>query len=51
MSACGSSVTNQVSDPAKGTYTITAYYLVTHPHELPWWATAGIVALHTGVAE
>ena len=29
------------------TYTITAYYLVTHPHELPWWATAGIVALHT----
>jgi Delta14-sterol reductase len=28
------------------TYTIQAQYLVRHPHELPLWATAGIVTLH-----
>lgn len=28
------------------TYTIQAYYLVTHPHDLPVIATAGIVALN-----
>jgi hypothetical protein len=28
------------------TYTIQAYYLVNHPHELGWPATAGIVALN-----
>ena len=29
------------------TYTIQAYYLVTHTHDLPWWGTLGIVALNT----
>lgn len=29
------------------TYTIQAQYLVHHPHELPLWGTAGIVALNT----
>jgi protein-S-isoprenylcysteine O-methyltransferase Ste14 len=28
------------------TYTIQAYYLVTHTHELAWWAVAGIVILN-----
>jgi protein-S-isoprenylcysteine O-methyltransferase Ste14 len=28
------------------TYTIQAYYLVEHAHDLPWWATAGIVLLN-----
>jgi protein-S-isoprenylcysteine O-methyltransferase Ste14 len=28
------------------TYTIQAYYLVTHTHDLPWWGTVGIVALN-----
>src|SRR5262245_9527466 len=33
------------------TYTIQAQYLVSHPHELPLWATAGIAALNmTGYA-
>jgi protein-S-isoprenylcysteine O-methyltransferase Ste14 len=33
------------------TYTIQAYYLVFHTHELSWWATAGIVLLNfTGYA-
>jgi protein-S-isoprenylcysteine O-methyltransferase Ste14 len=26
-------------------YTLQAFYLVSHPHELPWWATAGIIVL------
>lgn len=28
------------------TYTYQAYYLIDHPHGLPWWGTAGIVALN-----
>jgi protein-S-isoprenylcysteine O-methyltransferase Ste14 len=28
------------------TYTFQALYLVGHPHGLPWWGTAGIVALN-----
>jgi protein-S-isoprenylcysteine O-methyltransferase Ste14 len=28
------------------TYTIQAYYLVDHTHDLPWWAAAGIVLLN-----
>jgi Delta14-sterol reductase len=28
------------------TYTLQALYLVGHPHSLPWWGTAGIVALN-----
>jgi Delta14-sterol reductase len=28
------------------TYTFQALYLVNHPHGLPWWGTAGIVALN-----
>ncbi len=28
------------------TYTIQAYYLVNHVHDLPWWATVLIVALN-----
>ena len=28
------------------TYTIQAYYLVDHLHELPWWGTLGIVLLN-----
>src|ERR1700752_5246300 len=28
------------------TYTLQAYYLVKHTHDLPWWGTAGIVALN-----
>ncbi|MDW8280939.1 MAG: DUF1295 domain-containing protein [Myxococcales bacterium] len=28
------------------TYCLQAYYLVTHPHELPLWATMGIVMLN-----
>jgi protein-S-isoprenylcysteine O-methyltransferase Ste14 len=28
------------------TYTIQAQYLVTHPHDLPWWAVLGIVAIN-----
>ncbi|MBI5480091.1 MAG: hypothetical protein HY906_14590 [Deltaproteobacteria bacterium] len=30
------------------TYTFQALYLVNHPHGLPWWGTAGIVALNLG---
>jgi protein-S-isoprenylcysteine O-methyltransferase Ste14 len=29
------------------TYTIQAYYLVNHTHDLPWWSTLGIVVLNT----
>jgi protein-S-isoprenylcysteine O-methyltransferase Ste14 len=29
------------------TYTIQAYYLVEHTHDLPWWAATGIVLLNT----
>jgi protein-S-isoprenylcysteine O-methyltransferase Ste14 len=33
------------------TYTIQAYYLVEHTHDLPWWGTAAIVVLNfTGYA-
>jgi protein-S-isoprenylcysteine O-methyltransferase Ste14 len=33
------------------TYTIQAQYLASHTHDLPWWATAGIVVLNfTGYA-
>src|SRR5437667_2124235 len=28
------------------TYSLQASYLVYHPHELPWWAVTGIVALN-----
>jgi protein-S-isoprenylcysteine O-methyltransferase Ste14 len=28
------------------TYTIQAYYLVEHTHDLPWWGAAGIVLLN-----
>jgi protein-S-isoprenylcysteine O-methyltransferase Ste14 len=28
------------------TYTLQAFYLVQHTHDLPWWGTAGIVALN-----
>jgi Delta14-sterol reductase len=28
------------------TYTIQAYYLVEHTHDLPWWGTVGIIALN-----
>jgi protein-S-isoprenylcysteine O-methyltransferase Ste14 len=28
------------------TYTIQAQYLVGHPHDLPWWAVLGIVAIN-----
>ena len=28
------------------TYTIQAYYLIDHLHDLPWWAVAGIVAMN-----
>lgn len=28
------------------TYTLQAYYLVHHGHELPWWGTVGIVTLN-----
>ena len=26
------------------TYTLPALYLVRHPHGMPWWAVAGVVA-------
>jgi hypothetical protein len=29
------------------TYTIQAYYLVEHTHDLPWWGAIGIVLLNT----
>jgi protein-S-isoprenylcysteine O-methyltransferase Ste14 len=28
------------------TYTLQAYYLLRHPHDLPWWASAAIVILN-----